>query len=126
MHRGLVTTSSATPIAEAASLLVANGVHALVVTARDGQPVGVLSDTDLLAGEWLATDDEGLAVMRGMTAGELISPEIETVDADEDAAAAAGRLRVRRLGRLVVLDCGEAVGVLSIADLVAGLARPPG
>ncbi len=125
MHRGLVTASSATPIGEAASHLVANRVHALVVTADDGSPVGILADTDLLAGEWIATDEERLAAMRELTAGELMSPEVETVDADEDAAVAAGRLRVRRVGRLVVLDGGEPVGVVSISDLVAGLARPP-
>lgn len=35
-------------------------MHAAVVAAEGGEPLGVVSDTDLLAGEWLGGDPEGL------------------------------------------------------------------
>ncbi len=125
MRPGLVTCEAETPIADAAALLVEHGVHALVVAGPDGAPAGVLSDTDLLAGEWVADDEERLAAMRRLTAGELMYPEVETVHADADASEAAERLTGRRLGRLVVVDGGEPVGVVSVSDLVRALARSP-
>ena len=125
MHRGLVTCGRQTSLTEAAALLVEHRVHALVVTEPGGAPVGVFSDTDLLAGEWLAGDAESLAALKGMTVGELMSAELETISADADAAEAAARLDARRLGRLVALEDDEPVGVVAVSDLVAALARPP-
>lgn len=89
MHRGLVTCPPETRLGDAASLLVRHRVHALVVADSEGRPLGVLSDTDLLAGEWLSTDGEGLAVMLGMTAGELMTAPPETIDVDAPAGEAA-------------------------------------
>jgi CBS domain-containing protein len=53
VHAGLVTCPRATKLGDAASLLVRHKVHALVVVDGEGNPVGVPSDFDLLAGEWL-------------------------------------------------------------------------
>jgi len=125
MHRGLVTCGPQMSLADAAALLVEHRVHALVVTEPDGAPVGVLSDTDLLAGEWLAGDAESLDALKRMTVGQLMSPGLETISADADAAEAGARLAARRLGRLVVLEDSVPVGVVAVSDLVAALARPP-
>jgi CBS domain-containing protein len=110
-------------LGEVAALLVAHGIHGLVVADDAGKPVGVISDTDLLAGEWLAVDDKSLAAMRSLRAGELMTTPIAAIDANTDAAEAALRLRAERLSRLVVTDAGAAVGVLATSDLVSLLGR---
>jgi crotonyl-CoA carboxylase/reductase len=122
MRRGLFTCAAETPLGEAAALLTEHRVHAVIVVDRTGKAVGLLSDFDLLAGEWLSADDESLAAMRRMTAGELMSSPLDTIDAGQSIAAAAGHMREHNVHRLVVTEAGQPVGVISISDLVAHLA----
>jgi CBS domain-containing protein len=122
MHPGLITCRMDTPIGQAALLLLRHRVHALVVTDRDGRPVGLLSDFDLLAGEWLSKDPESLEAMRRMTAGELMSAPLNTVEAGASVSEAAQRMQREGFHRLIVADQGRPTGVLSISDLVAHLA----
>lgn len=63
--------------------------------------------------------------MRRMTAADLMTPDIETIDASEPVAEAAARLGSSHLGRLVVVDTGTAVGVISVSDVVAAFVRGP-
>jgi len=102
-------------------------VHALIVADRDGRPLGVITDFDLLAGEWLSSDPESLAVMRRMTAGELMSAPVDTIDINASASEASRRMRAKVIRRLLVTDQGKPVGVISVSDLIAGLAEsaPP-
>jgi CBS domain-containing protein len=123
MHAGLVTCPRETRLGEAAALLVRHAVHALVVVDGQHNPVGVLSDFDLLAGEWLGTDRADLETLRNMTAGELNTAPVITIEVDASAGEAAARLREERIGRLVVIEDDRAVGIISISDLVANLAR---
>jgi CBS domain-containing protein len=123
MHRGLVTCRPEASLAEAASSLLEHRVHALVVVDGSGAPAGLLSDTDLLAGEWIAGDAERLEAMKRLTAADLMTSPVATIDAQADTAEAAARLTREHLGRLVVVQRGEAVGVVAVSDLVAAL-RP--
>src|SRR3990170_7283093 len=93
MRRGLITCAKGTSLGEAAALLTRHRVHALVVVDEAGKPAGLLSDFDLLAGEWLSADAESLAAMRRMTAGELMSAPLNTIDAGEAIRTAADRMR---------------------------------
>src|SRR5436190_12596502 len=126
MHTGLFTCPSESRLGDVARLLVKHHVHAVIVSDASGEPVGVLSDTDLLAGEWLSTDEASLSTMQEVTAGELMSSPPATVDADAPASEAAARLRSERLSRLLVMDDGRPVGVVAVSDLVRGLARGTG
>ena len=63
-------------------------------------PQGIISDYDLLAGEWLATDTQGLKTMRKLTAGELMSSPIESVEADVSLKIAAHMLVEKDIQRL--------------------------
>jgi predicted transcriptional regulator len=110
------------PLGEVAALLVARGVHGVVVL-DESAVAGVVSDTDLLAGEWLATDPESLETMRTLTARELMTAPAVTIDAEADAVEAATLLRRQRLARLVVTTQESPVGVLATSDLVALLGR---
>lgn len=122
MHLGVITCTADATLGEVAVMLTQHHVHALVVADRDGRPLGIISDFDVLAGEWLSVDPVSLEAMRTMTAGELMSVPIDTVEADADVGEAAARMQKEQIHRLVVVDGGEPVGVISISDFVAGLA----
>jgi CBS domain-containing protein len=121
MHPTLITCPAEATLGQAAAMLVRQRVHALIVAADTGQPLGLLSDIDLLAGEWLSTDPESLARMRLMKAGELMSVPLLAIEADAPAAEAATRMRTGRIHRLLVSEAGRAVGVISVSDIVASL-----
>jgi CBS domain-containing protein len=125
MSSPLVTCEPSTRLGEAAALLVRHRIHALVVVDDCGDAVGIVSDTDLLAGEWLATDPKSLDVMRALAVETVMSSPPLTIDADASLADAARRLRSERVARVVVVDDGEPAGILSVSDLVRHLARGP-
>ena len=121
MSSPVVSCAADTTLGELATLLAERRIHGVVVLDGAGAAAGVVSDTDVLAGEWLATDDESLATMRSMTAGELMTSPPVTIDADASTADAAARLHEERLARLVVVRDGRPVGVLATSDLVRRL-----
>ncbi len=123
MHPGVITCRTDSPLGQVAVLLYQHHVHALIVVDRDGRPLGIISDFDLLAGEWLSGDPESLEAMRGMTAGELMSTPVDTIEADITVKEAARFMREGDIHRLLVVDDGQPVGVVSISDLVASLAE---
>ena len=122
MHKGLITCEASTPLGQVASLLAKHDVHALVVIDENGKPAGILTDFDLLAGEWLSTDKESLAVMRKLTAGELMSTPIDAIQADMTVKEAARLLQEKQEYRLLVQEGEDPVGVLSVSDIIASLA----
>src|SRR6516225_9935967 len=110
-----------------ATILAGRRVHAVFVLNEAGLPAGVVSDFDLLAGEWLADDEASLRTMQSVTAVELVTSPVETIRSDTPGAAAVVRMRELHLSRLLVVDeQGAAVGLVSVSDLVAPLGRQSG
>jgi CBS domain-containing protein len=122
MHRGLITCRQDAALGQVAILLYQHHVHALVVVDRDSRPVGIVSDFDLLAGEWLSADAESLAVMRRLTAGDLMSHPFISLESNLSIRDAAKLMVENQMNRLVVTESGKAVGVISSSDLVASIA----
>jgi CBS domain-containing protein len=125
MHPGVITCPPGATLGQAAALLAEHRVHAIVVAERPEQPLGILSDFDLLAGEWLSADPASLEAMRHMTAGEMMSSPAVSIEAGATAAEAARRMVQEQIHRLLVLEDGSPVGVISPSDFIAGLADAP-
>ncbi len=123
MHPGLLTCRPEATLGQVAVLLDQHRVHALIVADRDGRPLGIISDYDLMAGEWLSADPQSLAAMRKLTAGELMSHPINSVEADLPLQEAAHILIEKDVNRLLVTDKSVPVGVISTSDFVSGLAQ---
>jgi len=123
MHPGVITCRPDATLGQVAVMLSQHHVHALIVADRDGRPLGIISDFDLLAGEWLSADPESLEAMRTMTAGELMSTPVNIIEADAPVSKAAHRMREEGIRRLLVVDGGQPVGMISVSDFVAGLAE---
>lgn len=123
MHPGVITCRPDATLGQVAVMLTQHHIHALIIADRDGRSLGIISDFDLLAGEWLSADPEGLEAMRTMTAGELMSTPVDTIEAHAPASEAARRMCEEVIHRLLVTDGGKPVGVISISDFVADLAK---
>jgi CBS domain-containing protein len=121
MHKGLITCPPDIPLGQVAARMAEHHVHALVVTDPTGKPVGLISDFDLLTGEWLSTDEENLASMKRLTAGKLMTSPIDTIEADAPWQESARIMLEKQDHRLVVTEHGEAVGIISITDIVAAI-----
>ncbi len=122
MHSGVVRCRPDISLGQVAKLLAKHHVHSLFVFNDEKLPVGVITDYDVMAGEWLSGDSESLAVMRRMTAGELMSSPVETVDINVTANEAAKRMREDDVRRLLVVDEGKPVGVISVSDFITDIA----
>lgn len=123
MHANLITCKSDATLGQVAVLLHNNHVHALVVNDRDGRAVGIISDFDLLAGEWLSSDPESLNTMRKLTAADLMSHPINTIEATVPLTEAVREFIDKEINRLVVTVNGKPVGIISLSDFVAHIAE---
>ena len=122
MHKGLLTCPPETSLGKVAAMLTKHHIHALVVAEEAEQPLGIISDFDLLAGEWLSIDEESLNTMRKLTARDLMTSPIESVERSASVHEVAKRMADRAIHRMLVTGDGKPVGVISISDLVAGIA----
>ena len=111
---------------EAAHLLRAYSIHGLPVVDLDGNLVGVISQTDLLA----ADDASVSRLVRGkqstLRVGELMSSPAVTVPMTGSLDEAARLMLDRHVHRVVAIDdAGRPVGVLSSMDFVSLYADSP-
>ena len=126
MHKGLITCLPDTPLGRVASMLNESRIHSILVAERPDAPLGILSDFDLLAGEWLSVDEESLDAMRKLTARDLMTTPIETVDIHTSVEETARRMDEKDIHRLIVTENGHPVGIISLSDFVAGIAAQEG
>lgn len=122
MHQGLITCLPETSLGRVAAMLDEYQIHALLVADVSGTPLGILSDFDLLAGEWLSVDEKSLETMRRLTARDLMTFPIETVEIETPLQEAAQRMAEKDIHRMLVLERDRPVGIISISDFVAGIA----
>ncbi|HUG06450.1 MAG TPA: CBS domain-containing protein [Candidatus Limnocylindria bacterium] len=122
MTKATINVHADAPLSEAASLLDTYHVSGLPVVDRDGDLVGVLSQTDLLRArviDHLWNVLPGLAVRHLMTAPAVTATEKMPLD------EAASLMEERQIHRLVVVsdDGRTPIGVLSVSDLIHEMAR---
>jgi len=122
MHPGVITCKPTASLGQVAVLLNQHQVHALFVTDRDGRIMGIISDFDLMAGEWLSSDSESLAAMRNLSATDLMTHPVDSVDANIPLAEAVNLLMEKGVSRLLVTESGKPVGSISLSDFVASIA----
>mgnify|MGYP005859700949 CR=1 FL=1 len=140
MTAEVVTVPPETPVLAIASLLADRGISAVPVVDAAGQVRGVVTEADLirrLAGEedrpagWLASlfgnqerDADRYARTHGMTAADVMTPEVVSVDPDTLASAVAHLMEDRGIRRVLVVQDGRLKGLVSRADLLRALVAP--
>lgn len=131
MTRTLVTVSSDHSVWHAAHIMLTKGVSGLPVVDDSGKLLGVVTEGDLLRRSELGT--EGIVVdgakepddlarayvkSRSWKVGDVMSPDVITVDEGAPIEKIAMLLGVHQIKRLPVLRSGRLVGVVSRADLL--------
>jgi CBS domain-containing protein len=123
MHPGIITCKPTASLGRVAILLNQHKVHALFVTDRDGRIMGVITDFDLMAGEWLSSDSESLTVMKKLTASDLMSHPVDSIDASTPLSAAVDQFIEKKVSRFLVTNNEKPVGIISLSDFVASIAK---
>mgnify|MGYP000134884412 CR=1 FL=1 len=122
MHREFLGVSESDGLADAAKLMVEEETDCLVVV-RGGEPVGRLGCRGAL-GALLDADGQSAEDGDGPTVGSVMGPPLPTVTPDDSLAAVEERLVSEGADRVVAVEGGEAVGVVTAGDaLAAGAPR---
>lgn len=110
--RGVVTIGPEDSIRQALGLLAQHNIGALIVVDNRQQPVGILSERDIVRE---AARNEGMfaqPVSAFMTRNVIIGAP------QDDVQAVAHTMTERRIRHVPVMDQGVLVGIVSIGDLV--------
>ena len=118
MHREFLGVSESDRLMEAAALLVEEGTNCLVVL-RGGEPVGRVACRDALDAVLDAGVSGKPANETSPTVGSVMGPPLPTVALDDGLGAVEERFVSEGVDRVVAVDDGEAVGVVTAIDLLA-------
>lgn len=114
MTSPVITIEEDGSIHQAAQLMDKNNVGCLIVVNKEGKPVGMLTERDLIT-RVLAKN----AKASRLEASKVMTAPLLTIRADEtlsEAARKMSRLNVRRLG---VIYKGNVVGLITSKDILA-------
>lgn len=129
MTRQVLTVHPDTPFKQIAELLVGQGIDAVPVVDEAGSVLGVVSGADLTCHEETAPRftqriAHGRTTMlhsrkaRARTARELMSKPARTIAPDAGVCDALALMNRCGVGRLVVTDGRQLVGILARSDLL--------
>ena len=108
----VVTIRPQQSIREALATLVRHNIGALVVVNQANEPVGILSERDIVRA---AATNEALFPM---PVSMLMSREMVTGVPEDDLEAVAHTMTEKRTRHVPVVDQGKLVGIVSIGDIV--------
>jgi CBS domain-containing protein len=115
MSTNVKTVAAALPADDAWQSMKADRIHHLVVV--DGKTIaGVISDRDV-------GGRKGAALRAGRVVGELMTPNVVSVTADEAIKRVANLMRGRSIGCVVATDKGRIAGIVTTSDLLELLGR---
>lgn len=120
-----------TTIAPDENLHLADGIMALgglrhLPVVSGGALVGILTHRDILRAPttFLGFATDARAVLRALTARDVMTREVVTIDAEATVQAAAERLLKHKVGCLPVLEGGALVGIVTTSDLLHAIVGP--
>jgi CBS domain-containing protein len=138
MTRELACVSPTTPVADIARLLLARGVSAVPVVGPAGEPLGIVSESDLVAREEIGTLPRGswwLTLLsdptrqagdfvrtHGLSAKDVMTVGAIDVSPEASLAEVATLMTARKIRRVFVIEGGRLAGVITRADLLRALA----
>lgn len=105
---------------DAARLMAQRDIGTVLVTADDGEIVGLITDRDIA----LRCVAEGDGNPHEVSLGSICTRGLSTLAPEQEVEDALRKMRTQRVRRLPVVEDGVPVGVLSLGDLA--VARDPG
>lgn len=111
---GVVTVTPDSTVADAARLLAANRIGALVAAEPGGALAGILSERDIVRGVAL----QGETCLRSKVR-DLMTAAVLTCREDDTVESLMQTMTTRRIRHLPVLDANDSlVGIVTIGDVV--------
>lgn len=119
MSTNVASATRESTLASVARLMAEHDCGAIPVVDDAGQPVGIVSDRDIV----LRTLGNGRDASE-LTAGEVMSVPCVTVSQNADLAACLGMMEANQIRRVVVIDgAGRTCGIVSQADIAFHASR---
>jgi CBS domain-containing protein len=101
-------------VADAVSILVENEIGALVVVDKDGKPVGMFTERDVLK----CWTRKGERHFKDIKISEVMSTNLIIVEADDDLCYVTTIMIKNRIRHLPILEKNKLIAMLSIRDVV--------
>ncbi|WP_227374055.1 CBS domain-containing protein [Haladaptatus halobius] len=117
MTREYVGVSESDSVLGAVQLMRAEGVGSVVVL-RGSDPVGIMTESDVL--DLVAEEGDPADT----TVSEVMTSPIVSMNADRSLADAAGTMARQDIRRVIVTRDGELVGILTERDVISASASP--
>ena len=141
MTKKVITSRATTPIKEVAQNIIDNNITGMPVVKGD-EVVGIITEADLimqkaklhmpmyiqLLDSFLYLEDtkeidEDLHKMLGLTAEEVMTREVVTMDADDTVENLATLIEEQHINPIPVIKNNKLVGIVSRSDIVKLLVR---
>ncbi len=114
MTSPVITVDESASVREVASLMDQHKVGCIIVTGKDEKPLGIVTERDLVT-RVLAKNLQ----LSNLTAKEVMTSPLITVDPDETLSEAARRMSQLNIRRLGVMYKGSLIGIISSKDILA-------
>jgi len=113
----VITSAPDAPVASLADLMDRHSVGCVVVVGDGGEPLGIVTDRDLVARVVAAGWDA-----EKTTASDAMSADLFSVDASEPLAKVLEQMRKRGVRRVPVLESGRVTGIATLDDILFAVA----
>lgn len=131
MTTEVITVTPATPLVEFARICAEDKISGAPVCQVDGKLVGIVSKTDLVEHvldedpRWAATEPRGRSGREAEEVQDIMRDEVLTVGPSTPIHEVARLMAEDRVHRVVVVDKGRVVGVITSLDLLRHFPGPP-
>ena len=109
-----ITEDEDASVAKISKDMKMSGIGSVVITKED-KPVGIITDRDVVIKVITRNRNPD-----GVKAKEIMSFPLMTIEADASLGRACKLLLEKGIRRLLVIDDGEFVGILSLRNIVTG------
>ncbi|MDW8040075.1 MAG: CBS domain-containing protein [Nitrososphaerota archaeon] len=114
MSSPVITVDEEAPVVHVAELMEKHELGCIIVTNKEGKPIGIITERDLVARVLAKNLKPDTVKAKDVMTSPLIT--IEPGETINEAARKMSRLNIRRLG---VVYKGELVGLISSKDILA-------
>lgn len=116
MTRALISVEASTTVYQVAKMMEQGGFGAIIVK-KDGLPQGIITDRDFAIK--IAVNKYPLDT----PVHKVASYPLQTINSNESILTAASFMSTKKIRKLVVVEDGKVVGIITSTDLVNQLAK---